>query len=96
MARGRRLSRPARPEARPCARLGSLIAQKPPKRRISSAVEQRFCKPKVGGSIPSSGTKSYSAAIHDRPERRFYTMSSAGNPVSMRTTLSVAIQKNCW
>ena len=24
--------------------------------RISSAVEQRFCKPKVGGSIPSSGT----------------------------------------
>src|SRR6185437_7219208 len=25
-------------------------------RRISSAVEQRFCKPKVGGSIPSSGT----------------------------------------
>ena len=25
-------------------------------RRISSVVEQRFCKPKVGGSIPSSGT----------------------------------------
>ena len=43
---------------RSCARLASLIAQKPPKRRISSAVEQRFCKPKVGGSIPSSGTKS--------------------------------------
>ena len=26
------------------------------KRRLSSAVEQRFCKPKVGGSIPSAGT----------------------------------------
>ena len=25
-------------------------------RRLSSAVEQRFCKPKVGGSIPSAGT----------------------------------------
>jgi hypothetical protein len=25
--------------------------------RFSSAVEQRFCKPKVGGSIPSTGTK---------------------------------------
>ena len=24
--------------------------------RLSSAVEQRFCKPKVGGSIPSAGT----------------------------------------
>ena len=24
--------------------------------RFSSAVEQRFCKPKVGGSIPSTGT----------------------------------------
>jgi hypothetical protein len=24
--------------------------------RVSSAVEQRFCKPKVGGSIPSPGT----------------------------------------
>jgi hypothetical protein len=27
-----------------------------PVRRHSSAVEQRFCKPKVGGSIPSAGT----------------------------------------
>jgi hypothetical protein len=26
------------------------------RRRLSSAVEQRFCKPKVGGSIPSAGT----------------------------------------
>src|SRR5579862_3848504 len=26
--------------------------------RVSSAVEQRFCKPKVGGSIPSPGTSS--------------------------------------
>ena len=43
--------------AAPLRAAGSLIAQKPPKRRISSAVEQRFCKPKVGGSIPSSGTK---------------------------------------
>jgi hypothetical protein len=25
--------------------------------RLSSAVEQRFCKPKVGGSIPSAGTR---------------------------------------
>jgi hypothetical protein len=37
------------------------------KRRISSAVEQRFCKPKVGGSIPSSGTKSPSAIVRNRP-----------------------------
>ena len=27
--------------------------------RLSSAVEQRFCKPKVGGSIPSAGTSAY-------------------------------------
>jgi hypothetical protein len=27
-----------------------------PARRASSAVEQRFCKPLVGGSIPSPGT----------------------------------------
>ena len=67
MALGRRLLGPARPEARPCAGLGSLIAQKPPKRRISSAVEQRFCKPKVGGSIPSSGTTSPSAPVRSRP-----------------------------
>jgi hypothetical protein len=25
--------------------------------RVSSAVEQRFCKPQAGGSIPSPGTK---------------------------------------
>ncbi len=31
-------------------------------RRISSGVEQRFCKPKVGGSIPSSGTISLKIA----------------------------------
>ena len=56
-APGRRPSPPGPVKARrSCARLGSLIAQKPTKRRISSAVEQRFCKPKVGGSIPSSGT----------------------------------------
>jgi hypothetical protein len=35
----------------------SAIAAFPSARRISSAVEQRFCKPLVGGSIPSSGTK---------------------------------------
>lgn len=29
------------------------------RRRLSSAVEQRFCKPKVGGSIPSAGTTVY-------------------------------------
>jgi hypothetical protein len=29
---------------------------RPLERRLSSAVEQRFCKPKVGGSIPSAGT----------------------------------------
>jgi hypothetical protein len=34
-----------------------------PRRRNSSAVEQRFCKPQVGGSIPSSGT------IHAHPDR---------------------------
>ena len=28
---------------------------------------KRFCKPKVGGSIPSSGTKSPSAIVHSRP-----------------------------
>ncbi len=27
--------------------------------RVSSAVEQWFCKPKVGGSIPSPGTNFY-------------------------------------
>jgi hypothetical protein len=35
--------------------------------RISSAVEQRFCKPKVGGSIPSSGTIPIPAPQNDRP-----------------------------
>jgi hypothetical protein len=30
--------------------------QKVSVRRVSSAVEQRFCKPLVGGSIPSPGT----------------------------------------
>ena len=29
------------------------------RRRLSSAVEQRFCKPKVGGSIPSAGTSNF-------------------------------------
>ena len=29
------------------------------RRRLSSAVEQRFCKPKVGGSIPSAGTNDF-------------------------------------
>ena len=32
------------------------VAYLPPRGRLSSAVEQRFCKPKVGGSIPSAGT----------------------------------------
>ena len=32
--------------------------------RISSAVEQRFCKPKVGGSIPSSGTNNLKHLSH--------------------------------
>jgi hypothetical protein len=34
-----------------------------PKRRFSSAVEQRFCKPKVGSSILSTGTTSLARKI---------------------------------
>ena len=48
-----------RPRSRAC-RLGvTLVAVLLQYRRsrVSSAVEQRFCKPKVGGSIPSPGTK---------------------------------------
>src|SRR3954471_19112561 len=38
------------------------------RRRLSSAIEQRFCKPKVGGSIPSAGTTdlAHTAAFIDR------------------------------
>ena len=39
----------------PCPTPGGLLALCP-RCRISSAVEQRFCKPKVGSSILSSGT----------------------------------------
>jgi hypothetical protein len=39
--------------------------------RISSAVEQRFCKPKVGGSIPSSGT-----SLHAIPQTNSVYFSS--------------------
>ena len=34
-----------------------------PNGRVSSAVEQRFCKPKVGGSIPSTGTRPHSGNV---------------------------------
>ncbi len=37
-----------------CSKSATLIALWPS--RVSSAVEQRFCKPLVGGSIPSPGT----------------------------------------
>ena len=59
-APGRRPSRPAPSEARPCAR---SLADSPltPQRRFSSVVEQRFCKPWVGGSIPSTGTNTISS-----------------------------------
>src|SRR6185312_14022896 len=38
--------------------------RKAPRRRVSSAVEQRFCKPKVGGSIPSPGTRNTVKILH--------------------------------
>ena len=39
------------------AKCQPAFARHPPfNSRLSSAVEQRFCKPKVGGSIPSAGT----------------------------------------
>ena len=34
------------------------------RRRVSTAVVQRFCKPKVGGSIPSPGTIAQGEARH--------------------------------
>jgi hypothetical protein len=36
--------------------VAALAAKQASLSRLSSAVEQRFCKPKVGGSIPSAGT----------------------------------------
>jgi hypothetical protein len=51
----------------------------------SSAVEQRFCKPKVGGSIPSGGTRRslwrprfFTFLSHDR-ENRIRLMSGSRN-----------------
>ncbi len=46
--------------------------------RISSAVEQRFCKPKVGGSIPSSGT-----SAPNRRRRRGAMEKSRRRPVPL-------------
>ena len=44
----------------PASRAGGFgqaaLDRRSQRRRFSSAVEQRFCKPKVGGSIPSTGT----------------------------------------
>jgi hypothetical protein len=48
IARGVKVNRPA------CRKATTLIAVN--SSRISSAVEQRFCKPLVGSSILSSGT----------------------------------------
>jgi hypothetical protein len=39
-------------------------------RRFSSAVEQRFCKPKVGSSILSTGTSPSDRRAHVKPQRR--------------------------
>src|SRR6267154_5050454 len=48
--------------------------------RFSSAVEQRFCKPKVGSSILSTGTN-----VYPRNQRRdnLRTMSAASNPIAL-------------
>src|SRR3954467_14521166 len=37
-------------------RVAGACAPCPDRRRVSTAVVQRFCKPKVGGSNPSPGT----------------------------------------
>src|SRR5262245_12092443 len=44
------------PAARNLPLTGGVANQGARASRVSSAVEQRFCKPKVGGSIPSPGT----------------------------------------
>ena len=46
-------------------RSGTIIR---PSCRFSTAVVQRFCKPKVGGSIPSTGTKIQYNAVQYRPD----------------------------
>jgi hypothetical protein len=45
-----------RPNDQQTARPHFAMHWSPPIRRFSSAVEQRFCKPKVGSSILSTGT----------------------------------------
>jgi hypothetical protein len=47
--------------------------------RISSAVEQRFCKPKVGSSILSSGT-----IVSDKSSADFTLMNAAFDPAASK------------
>jgi hypothetical protein len=54
-------------------------------RRFSSAVEQRFCKPKVGSSILSTGTSNYS-----NPGCRDSVGCSNARPCSGMTELTLA------
>ena len=41
---------------------------KKPTARVAQSVEQRFCKPKVVGSIPSSGTTKWESCVK-KPEK---------------------------
>ena len=62
--------RPALVRNRPLRMWPNLLGEGPiPDRRLSSAVEQRFCKPKVGGSIPSAGTGVWHANTESCPGR---------------------------
>ena len=57
-------------------------------RRVSSAVEQRFCKPKVGGSIPSPGT----TPRHDQLRRIRRRLRTGGRFQLCRPTLDRALR----
>ena len=59
-------SRRLRLKARPCAQLGSLIAHGRRNAGLAQLVEQRFCKPWVGGSSPSTGTNQSSPYLDIR------------------------------
>ncbi len=50
----------------PCARPASLIARGRPEAGLAQLAEQRFCKPWVGGSSPSTGTKKTSKNVCKR------------------------------
>ena len=60
-------------------------------RRLSTAVVQRFCKPKVGGSIPSAGTMGR-PPFHAIPNAK-WGPASLPVPTSVRSAIRVSLKR---